>query len=76
MIFLDAHIEVNVGWLQPLLARIAMDRSVITIPQIGFIQKENMDYKVSYATRFAPPTDDNVIDFIGLRWNLQFYWLD
>lgn len=64
----------NVGWLQPLLARLAEDRSVVVVPQIGFIRKETMDYKVSAGSRYVPLTDENVIDFIGLRWNLQFYW--
>lgn len=61
--FLDAHMETTEGWLQPILSRIASDRSVVAVPFLDFI---NVD-KLSYEPFILPA--------VGLRWNLLFYWL-
>lgn len=45
IVFLDANIEVNDGWLEPLLSRIASDRSVVTIPHIDHLNSYNMSYQ-------------------------------
>ncbi|KAJ6636524.1 Polypeptide N-acetylgalactosaminyltransferase 1, partial [Pseudolycoriella hygida] len=50
LIFLDAHIECCEGWLQPLLARIATDRSVVAVPLIDVISSDDMQYKYNKKT--------------------------
>lgn len=60
--FLDAHIECNVDWLQPLLARIANDRSVVAVPIIDGISSQDMSY-------FHMTTE-----LFGIRPSLIFNW--
>lgn len=54
--------ECSEGWLEPLLARIASDRSVIAVPVIDIISSANMGYIYS-VTRIH-----------GFRWSLIFDW--
>lgn len=57
--------ECTDGWLQPILSRIASDRSVVVVPLIDGISSDNLGYDASsslYVTR--------------LRWNLIFSWLE
>lgn len=61
--FLDAHVECNEGWLQPLLSRIADDRSVIAVPLIDTISSS--DYSYQYG---------ETITITGFRWTLIFNW--
>lgn len=63
MIFLDAHMECCVGWLQPLLARIASDRSVVSVPLIDGISSDDLTY--GYDT-------ETLIN--GFSWALGFNW--
>lgn len=58
--FLDAHSECTEGWLQPTLARIANDRSVVVVPNIEAIDSDDMSY------------GDYVSKFYGLRWDFIF----
>ncbi len=44
VVFLDAHIEANVGWLEPILARIKEKRSAILCPTIDSIDDKTMEY--------------------------------
>ncbi|CAG5117616.1 unnamed protein product, partial [Candidula unifasciata] len=37
VVYLDAHMEVNKGWLEPLLHRIKQDETVIAIPHIDVL---------------------------------------
>ncbi|XP_064622397.1 N-acetylgalactosaminyltransferase 7-like isoform X2 [Lineus longissimus] len=48
IIFLDAHCECNINWLAPLLARIAYDRTIMAVPIVDSISKDNMAYHASY----------------------------
>lgn len=64
LIFLDAHIECNEGWLQPLIARIASDRSVVAVPFVDYINCDDFSYR---------PTFD-VIHVNGFFWTLLFNW--
>lgn len=43
--FLDAHCEVNIGWLEPLLERIYHDKSTVVCPEIDVISDENFEYQ-------------------------------
>lgn len=45
VLFLDAHCEANVGWLPPLLERIALDRRTAVCPTIDFIDHNTFQYK-------------------------------
>ena len=45
--FLDCHIECNAGWLEPLLARIAEDDSVVTVPIISTIEWDTFAFRHS-----------------------------
>lgn len=54
--------ECSDGWLQPLLARIASDRSVIAVPVIDTISSRDMSYR-SASTKIH-----------GFRWSLIFNW--
>lgn len=60
--FLDAHVECNVGWLPPILARITSDRSVVAVPVIGRISSYDLSYSL-YTEPFG---------LAGFRWHLIF----
>jgi polypeptide N-acetylgalactosaminyltransferase len=49
MVFLDAHVECLDGWLEPLVERIASDRSVVAVPYIDRIDKYEMSYLYPYS---------------------------
>lgn len=42
--FLDSHIECNVGWLEPLLERVYLDRKKVPCPVIEVIGDKDMSY--------------------------------
>lgn len=65
IIFLDANVEVNDGWFEPLVSRIASDRSVIPVPRIDLINNYNMSYR-----------EFNETKVYGLGWNLFHYEYD
>ncbi|XP_075224341.1 N-acetylgalactosaminyltransferase 7 isoform X1 [Lycorma delicatula] len=48
ILFLDAHCEVNVNWLPPLLAPIYRDRTVMTVPVIDGIDHQTFEYRAVY----------------------------
>lgn len=54
--------ECSEGWLQPLLARIASDRSVIASPVIDTISSRDMAYHHGNTK------------IHGFRWSLIFNW--
>lgn len=59
--FLDGNTESNDGWVEPLLSRIASDRSVIAIPHVDNINFTNMAYE---------HFDEGLM--YGLGWNLYY----
>ncbi|XP_030845866.1 polypeptide N-acetylgalactosaminyltransferase 13 [Strongylocentrotus purpuratus] len=62
--FLDSHCEASHGWLEPLLARIAEDRSNVVTPVIDVINAQNLAYEA-----------DNQTPAIGVfDWSLTFRW--
>lgn len=60
--FLDAHMECNTGWLQPLLAQISIDRSTVAVPQIDTISSSDMSYRRTK------------VYINGFHWSLLFNW--
>jgi len=48
IIFLDAHVEVNVGWLEPLLDQLKRDRNQVIQPFIDSINQNTLVYAHSY----------------------------
>ncbi|XP_035692540.1 polypeptide N-acetylgalactosaminyltransferase 4-like [Branchiostoma floridae] len=46
LVFLDAHVECNTGWLEPLVDRIARDRKTVVSPGIDWIHGDTfgLDY--------------------------------
>lgn len=60
--FLDSHCEVNVLWLQPLLAAIREDRRTVVCPVIDIISADTLAYSSSPVVRG------------GFNWGLHFKW--
>ncbi|KAL3985756.1 Glycosyl transferase 2 family protein [Acanthocheilonema viteae] len=50
IIFLDAHCEVNINWLPPLLAPLRYNRKVMTVPVIDGIDKDDWSYRIVYSS--------------------------
>lgn len=48
VVFLDAHCEVNLNWLVPLLAPIAVNNKTMTVPIIDGIDSDNFQYRPVY----------------------------
>jgi len=55
----------SVGWLEPLLDRIAANRSNVVAPVIDVIDDKTMQYKFG---------DARATNVGGFEWNLQFNW--
>ena len=62
-VFLDSHIEVTEGWLEPMLARIKEDRKHVVMPIIDSIDADSFTY-------FR-----GGIDILGFSWRLARYLL-
>uniref|UniRef100_A0A2K6V549 Polypeptide N-acetylgalactosaminyltransferase n=1 Tax=Saimiri boliviensis boliviensis TaxID=39432 RepID=A0A2K6V549_SAIBB len=62
LVFLDSHCEVNVMWLQPLLAAIREDQHTVVCPVIDIISADTLAYSSSPIVRG------------GFNWGLHFRW--
>ena len=63
--FLDSHCECTIGWLEPLLDRIARNKSNVVCPVIDVINDETLEYHYR---------DSGGVNVGGFDWNLQFNW--
>ncbi|CAI2349227.1 unnamed protein product [Caenorhabditis sp. 36 PRJEB53466] len=61
--FLDSHCECTKGWLEPLLARIRLDRKAVPCPIIDIINDNTFQYQKGIEMFRG-----------GFNWNLQFRW--
>lgn len=61
--FLDAHCECSRGWLEPLLARIKEDKTVVVSPFIDVISDDNFSYTKSLENYWG-----------AFNWQLNFRW--
>lgn len=60
--FLDSHIEVNTGWLEPLVTKCMTDKSTVALPIIDIIDPDTFAYKSSPLVRG------------GFTWTMRFSW--
>ncbi|XP_011301434.1 polypeptide N-acetylgalactosaminyltransferase 1 [Fopius arisanus] len=68
LVFLDAHCEVIVQWLEPLLMRIQKKTDAVVMPIIDNISEETLEYY-----------HDNRPEFFqvgGFTWSGDFTWID
>ncbi|MCP9257151.1 Polypeptide N-acetylgalactosaminyltransferase 3 [Dirofilaria immitis] len=63
LLFLDAHVEVTEGWLEPLLDRVLTDRKRVVAPIIDVISDENFEYITASDVTWG-----------GFNWLLNFRW--
>lgn len=64
--YLDSHCECTEGWLEPLLARIAANKTNVVCPVIDVIDDTSFEYHYV--------DDASAISVGGFDWNLQFNW--
>lgn len=62
LVFLDSHVEVNVGWLPPLVNRIAINSTTVVTPVIDIIDSNTFQYSASPIVKG------------GFNWGLHFKW--
>lgn len=63
--YLDSHCECTTGWLEPLLDRIARDRTTVVCPVIDVLDDDSLEYH---------HRDSSGVNVGGFDWNLQFNW--
>ena len=66
LVFLDAHMEVTAGWLEPLLSEISFDRTRVALPVIDNINSETFQYTRVENDRMRG----------GLNWKLRHAWIE
>lgn len=63
--YLDSHCECTIGWLEPLLDRIAKNPTTVVCPVIDVIDDTTLEYHFR---------DSGGVNVGGFDWNLQFNW--
>jgi polypeptide N-acetylgalactosaminyltransferase len=67
LIFMDAHMEVSPGWLEPLLDRLAVNRNITALSVIHGLNSKTLG--------FALVPDGKNISLTGFDWKLMFTWI-
>lgn len=62
LVFIDCHMEVMPGYLEPLLDRIGKNRNASAIPMIGSLNRETL--------QFHYRTDVDTFGRHGFAWNM------
>ncbi|KAJ9592475.1 hypothetical protein L9F63_015891, partial [Diploptera punctata] len=68
LVFLDAHCEVIVNWLEPLLQRIKEKRTAVLVPIIDVIDDKTFEYMYS-------KTASDFFQVGGFSWSGHFTWI-
>ena len=64
VVFLTSAVEVQRGWLEPLLFRLLKEEFTLVAPVVDFIEQDNFAYSAA-----------NIQDSYGeFGWDLQFLW--
>jgi len=63
LVFLDSHVEVNHGWLPPLLDVIRRNRSLVVVPRIDSIDPYTIDYVAWEQAAVG-----------SLTWSMDYIW--
>ncbi len=63
LVFLDAHVECNEGWLEPLLHAVANNRTTIAVPHMDVIDPDTLQYGV-----WQPELHG------GFTWTMEYIW--
>lgn len=66
LVFMDAHMEVTEGWLEPLLDRIAINKNYSSISVVETISMDDIGFHTHWDPKNIPVT--------GFFWNLIFSW--
>lgn len=67
LVFMDSHIEVTDGWLEPLLARLAENRNTTAISVMDTIDMDTLEFRYIQNPEHTPIT--------GFDWNMIFKWI-
>lgn len=67
LVFMDAHIEVTPGWLEPLLDPLTKNAFSSTVPVVDALDPDTLEYKYN----------DNPSTYMvgGFEWNLIYEWI-
>ncbi|CRL04953.1 CLUMA_CG018212, isoform A [Clunio marinus] len=68
LIFMDAHMEVTPGWLEPLLDRLAINKNITAISVVDTLDMNTLEYRYR--------KDPNRIPITGFDWNMIFKWIE
>lgn len=75
LLFLDAHVEVTEGWLEPLVIRVAEDRKRVVAPIIdvisGNIRRALVIFYLDDNFAYVTASDTT---WGGFNWHLNFRW--
>lgn len=65
--FLDSHVEVMYGWLEPVLDRFKYQKELMVTIFFQGLEKTSLEYNLWH--------EDNPRFFGGFRWSLDFYFV-
>lgn len=66
LIFMDSHIEVTIGWLEPLLDRLVLDKNTIAMSKTDITNWNTLEYICDGGCHTVLVT--------GMTWDMKFIW--